>query len=105
MAAFAAFCAGGPAAADQVWWTLARSTPDPAAILDVCRPNFGRFPSPASFYEGNKQLGYWAEISDKGDEVEVDVVFVGARMRAWYFRTREACREAARLNIDAAYAN
>ena len=96
----ALLCAN-PGFAEQNWWALARSTVDPSAVLDTCKENYGRFPSPASFYEGNKALGYPA-IIDKGDEVDVDIVFPGSTMRAFYFRTLEACKAAARSNVDAA---
>ena len=91
----------GAAFAQQNWWALARSSYEPSAILDTCRMNYGRFPSPAAFYEGNKALGF-PEIIDNGDEVVVDIVMPGARMRAFYFRNPDACRAAALANLAAA---
>lgn len=90
----------GAAFAQQSWWALARSSYEPAAALDTCRKNFGRFPSPAAFLEGNKLLGS-PRITDRGDEVIADILMPGVRMRAFYFRTLEACAAAARANVAA----
>jgi TPR repeat protein len=106
--AVAVDAAGAEAEKRHGWVMLKRG--DDLKTFDRCEGSDQ--PPPADVYEGIKKLGMTAEISDKGDEVDVlwckEATLLcgvlGEEKEARFFRTSAACQVAAKTNRDAAAA-